>query len=225
MQRPSLGEHGLSAGTAAKADRRQKRFQTCASWLGGVAGAAAGLLVGAYIFETTPGALIGAALGAGFGYNLLPEWLDPILLRFAPDVRQYRAFCLAKAQFDSWETRTREHFWRSLSGHRFERELATVLGRHGYRVTVTPGSGDHGVDLYLERSGRTTIVQCKKTNAPAGPAIARELYGALMATRADEGILASMSGATPGVHRFFADKPLRVMELDEILRLQRDVPE
>ena len=64
------------------------------------------------------------------------------------------------------------------------------------------------------------MVQCKQTKHPVGPAVARELYGALIASKADDGILAVVGGVTRGVHHFFVGKPLRVMDLDEILRLQ-----
>ena len=44
----------------------------------------------------------------------------------------------------------------------------------------------------------------------------------LMASKADDGILAAVGGVTSGVDSFFADKPLRVMGLSEILALQRN---
>ena len=43
-----------------------------------------------------------------------------------------------------------------------------------------------------------------------------------MHCRADEGILAVTAGGTSGVQEFFRGKPLRVMDLAEILSLQRD---
>ena len=88
-------------------------------------------------------------------------------------------------------------------------------------MELTPGSGDKGVDIILRRSGRTIVVQCKQTRTPVGPAAARELYGVLIASKADEGILASVGGATTGVHEFFRGKPLRVMDLSEILALHK----
>jgi restriction system protein len=92
-------------------------------------------------------------------------------------------------------------------------------------VQRTPGSGDAGIDIILQRSGKTTVVQCKQTKNPVGPAVARELYGALIASKADDGILAVTGGVTSGVHQFFVGKPLRVMGLLEIIGLQRAVME
>lgn len=119
------------------------------------------------------------------------------------------------------ELRTRSEFWWSLAGHRFERELAILFQRQGYNVELTPGSNDGGIDIILKRSGRTTAVQCKRTQQPVGPAVAREFYGALIASGADDGILAATGGVTSGVSAFIAGKPIRVMDLSDILRLQR----
>lgn len=65
----------------------------------------------------------------------------------------------------------------------------------------------------------TIVVQCKQTKLPVGPGAARDLYGALIHCGAHEGILATTAGATSGVHEFFKGKPLRVMDLTEILTL------
>ena len=93
-------------------------------------------------------------------------------------LEQYAQFKTALKAFKEWDLRTRSEFWLSLSGHLFEHELATLFRGQGYNVEVTPGSGDHGVDIVLHGAGRTTIVQCKQNKHPVGQAIARELFGA-----------------------------------------------
>jgi restriction system protein len=121
---------------------------------------------------------------------------------------------------------THAAFWQSHSGHQFEHELAKLFTRDGYDTKVTRGSGDGGIDIILRRSGRTTVVQCKQTKNPVGPAVARDLCGAWMNSKADDGILAVTGGVTSGVHQFFAGKPLRVMmDLSEILELHQQSAE
>jgi len=66
-------------------------------------------------------------------------------------------------------------------------------------------------------------VQCKQTRHPVGPAVARELYGALLDWKADDGVLAVTGGVTSGVNQFFDGKPLRVMDLGQILSLHESV--
>jgi restriction endonuclease Mrr len=119
------------------------------------------------------------------------------------------------------ERRRQAAFWQSLSGHRFEHELATLFEQAGYSVQRTRGSGDGGIDIVLRLAGKTIIVQCEQNKHPVAPAVARELYGTLIASKADHGILAVTGGVTPGVHEFFADKPLRIMGLREIISLHQ----
>jgi hypothetical protein len=118
------------------------------------------------------------------------------------------------------ECRRRVEFWRSLTGHAFERELASLFERAGYKVRRTPGSGDGGIDLVLQQGGKTTIVQCKQTKGPVGPSVARDLFGTFMHAGADYGVLAVTGGVTSGVHSFFFGKNLRVMDITQILALQ-----
>ena len=108
-----------------------------------------------------------------------------------------------------------EH-WMSLSGPEFERELATLYRHLGYRVESTPSSGDQGIDLVLRKGGKTTIVQCKGHQAPVGPAIARELFGAMVAFGADDAILACTGGFTRGVKEFVRGKPIDLISASDL---------
>lgn len=197
------------------------------SWshvVGAIVGLLSGFVVGAVLIQSPAGALSGMIFLAVAGGVIAVESEDRLARMLDPRVRRYEAFKAATDAFDAalknaeeQELRTRERFWLSLSGHQFELELADLFKRLGYVVERTPGSRDHGVDLILRRGGRTTVVQCKRHTQPVGPAVARELYGTLVASKADEGILATVGGATSGVHAFFSDKPLRV-----ILTLQNE---
>lgn len=60
-------------------------------------------------------------------------------------------------------------------------------------------------------------MQCKATSKPVGPAVARELYETLVASGADEAILAATSGVTQGTRAFLKGKPITVMALAQIV--------
>jgi HJR/Mrr/RecB family endonuclease len=110
----------------------------------------------------------------------------------------------------------REH-WMSLSGDEFERELGTLYRQLGYRVESTPSSGDQGVDLILRKNGKTTVVQCKSHQSPVGPAIVRELFGSLVAFRADNAILACTGGFTRGVKEFVRGKRIALVSASDLI--------
>ncbi len=113
--------------------------------------------------------------------------------------------------------------WMSLSGPEFERELGTLYRHLGYRVESTPSSGDGGIDLVLRKNGKTTVVQCKSHQAPVGPAIARELLGSLVASGADDAILACTGGFTQGVRKFVRGKPITLISAIELAALGESV--
>ena len=44
----------------------------------------------------------------------------------------------------------------------FERFTGALFEKMGYKVSTTPESGDEGIDLRIEKDGKTGIVQCKR---------------------------------------------------------------
>jgi len=137
-------------------------------------------------------------------------------------VRGARKYEEARSLYQHWVVRTQSEFWRSLSGVAFERELARLYRQLGYQVRVTPASGDGGIDLILSQDGRRTVVQCKATRKPVGPEVVRDLYGTLIDSRADDAILASLSGATAGAADFAYGKQIRIIDLAAIIQMQEE---
>jgi restriction system protein len=99
--------------------------------------------------------------------------------------------------------------------------LAQLNRAMGHTATLTPHSSDEGVDILLEKGGKTFVVQCKAHRKAVGPSTIRELYGTLIASGADGAILASVSGFTAGVVRYVQDKPIELVSLNDIVGFQR----
>ena len=119
--------------------------------------------------------------------------------------------------------RAKRDFWLGLSGVSFEQHLADLYRRHGYDAILTRCTGDAGIDIFLARSGRRIIVQCKRHGRPVGPAVARELYGSLIASGADSAILASTSGFTAGVYDFFRGQSIELIDVESIVEMQEQI--
>ena len=146
--------------------------------------------------------------------------------REAERIRQEAA---AREREREWERQEAERmrlrkitdYWMSLNGAEFERELAALCRNMGYSVQSTPSSGDQGVDLILNNpaTGKTIVVQCKSHKAPVGPAIARELYGSLIHSRADSAVLACTGGFTRGVYEFVRGKPIALVSASDLATL------
>lgn len=148
------------------------------------------------------------------------NWL---LKRFAPLHKGVAEYKSAVEAYNHWFTRTQQEFWLSLNGRMFETELARLYTAFGYRASLTPPSGDRGVDIVLEKDGKTTIVQCKAHKKPVGPHVVRDLHGAMINSNADEAILASISGFTKGVIAYVQDKPIRLVSLQDIIQMQKTI--
>ena len=137
--------------------------------------------------------------------------------------RQNNEYRRAMVEWENWQhefSKGQEAFWRSLDGHQFEVELANLYRALGYTASLTAVTGDDGVDIMLKKSGRTIVVQCKAHGNPVGPHVIRDLYGAMRHFNADEAILASMAGWTQGVVNFARGKPIKLIQLRDIIRMQ-----
>jgi hypothetical protein len=139
-----------------------------------------------------------------------------------PKADAVRRYTDAVVAFRIWLDRSRRDWWLRLSGLKFEIELARLLRALGWEATPTRASGDGGIDIVGQRDGVKFIVQCKNHKSPVGPAVVRELYGALLASDASHAILASTSGFTKGVHEFVNGKPIELISLDWIIRQHMD---
>lgn len=108
---------------------------------------------------------------------------------------------------------------------RFEDVLAEVFRRQGYSVGEQLGGGpDGGVDLVLLKSGKVTLVQCKRwIGKPVGVSIVRELFGVMAAEKADAGILVTTAKFTKDSEYVARGKPLRLIDGEALLPLVRSV--
>ena len=110
-------------------------------------------------------------------------------------------------------------YWLNLSGHQFEKEVAKLYEAHGYDVQVTKGSGDGGIDIFLEKAGRRYGVQCKNHHKAIGPAAIRDLYGTMSHEGLDAGIFIASSGYTKGAKEFAYNKAITLLDINDVLRM------
>jgi restriction endonuclease family protein len=110
-------------------------------------------------------------------------------------------------------------YWLNLSGYQFEKEVAKLYEAHGYDVQVTKGSGDGGIDIFLEKAGRRYGVQCKNHHKAIGPAAIRDLYGAMSHEGLDAGIFIASSGYTKGAKEFARNKAITLLDINNVLRM------
>ena len=123
----------------------------------------------------------------------------------------------------------KEQFWKqywfdiSKNGWNFEKAVGELYRRLGYKVTVTQGTGDGGVDLILKKDREKIIVQCKAHKHQVGPEPVRALWGVREDFGANSAIFVAYSGVTQGVWDFIKGKRLRIVDVNELIQLSIQV--
>ena len=96
----------------------------------------------------------------------------------------------------------------TMSGHEFEHHVAKVMRANGYRVTVTRGSGDYGVDLILNGQ---IAVQVKRYSSPVGPKAVQEVVAGMAIHRCTESWVVTNSTFTAAAIKLAAANGVRLV--------------
>lgn len=87
----------------------------------------------------------------------------------------------------------------NMDGHSFEYFCADILRHEGFsNVTVTPGSGDQGVDILAKKEGITYAIQCKHYSSPVGNTPIQEVFAGKAFYGCQVGIVMTNSTFTTG---------------------------
>ncbi|MGA7133947.1 MAG: restriction endonuclease [Mycobacterium sp.] len=63
----------------------------------------------------------------------------------------------------------------AMTGTEFENYVAARLRRAGWQVTFTSVTGDYGVDLIVEKDGKSVAIQCKRHGNSVGVAAVQQV--------------------------------------------------
>lgn len=107
---------------------------------------------------------------------------------------------------------------RAMSWQNFELLVGEVFRRQGYGVEERGGSApDGGLDLVLRKSGKTTVVQCKRwREVQVSVQPVRELLGVMHAAGADAAIFVSSGTYTSDAVQFVRGQPIRLIDGAEL---------
>ena len=108
---------------------------------------------------------------------------------------------------------------------RCEREVGWLFSQHGYEAEVTKGSGDGGIDIFLKKNGKVSVVQCKRFTHKAGPAVVRDMYGTMMAGNYEEAFVVCPAGFSDNAYDFSKNKKVRLIGLKGIMEMVDAVPD
>lgn len=165
--------------------------------------------------------LLGEALARAAGMRVAPGALAIGALVVLVGAGLLVAVLAGRRHLAARSIQARVIAWNALTPAAFEREVARLFARAGYRVRVVGAAGDGGVDVRVWPERFTIvprsvpgIVQCKRYGAgrAVGPAIVRELIGARAHERAGAAWLATTGRVTMGARRLAAAERIVVLD-------------
>jgi restriction system protein len=110
-------------------------------------------------------------------------------------------------------------FLRQVDPRAFEALVCKLYERMGYSVEPTRYVGDDGVDGYLRKDGKLTILQCKRTKSAIGAPILRDVLGAMHHDKADAAIVVTTGGVSRQARRWAVGTPIRIIQLPELVEM------
>ena len=99
-------------------------------------------------------------------------------------------------------------------GGGFEHACLLALHDTGWSATLTPQTGDQGVDILARKNDISLAIQCKNYRTPIGNSAVQEVHAGMTFYEADIGVVVSLSGYTPSATQLA--KKLRILLLDQV---------
>jgi len=157
--------------------------------------------------------LLGIVIGLKFIFNrVLPDLLKSNRLK--------RRLIAGK----KWRTDRELLSWlRELKPWEFERYIAELFTKLGYKTTITGGAYDKGIDVVAEKDGLKHYIQCKKyITSTVGPGELRDFYGAIADHLAQaKGYFITTNKFTLEAERFAEDKPIELIDSNKLIEYIR----
>jgi restriction system protein len=107
----------------------------------------------------------------------------------------------------------------SMEGTEFEERLAHAFRAGGWRVSLTPATGDFGADLVLERDGTRTVVQAKRWDDSVGIEAVYEVVGAKAHYGASEAVVVTNSAFSPAAVELAEENGVSLVARDELVEM------
>ena len=113
---------------------------------------------------------------------------------------------------------------RSLTGVDFERAVAELYRRMGYKVELTPQSGDQGADLIATKLGERLAVQAKQWAGPVGNSAVQEVAAAIRHYKAHRGVVVTTSSFTKSATDLAKSNEVELVDQDRLESLFKRFP-
>ena len=110
-------------------------------------------------------------------------------------------------------------------GYNFEKYVAKLYRKLGYRVEVTKKSGDQGADVIAYKDNLKYVIQAKFYNNPVGNKAVQEVVGAIGMYNADKGIVVTNSTFTKSAIELAKANNIELIDSNKIEILKKTILE
>ena len=112
---------------------------------------------------------------------------------------------------------------RALNSSEFERYVAYLFERNGYKTTVVGKSHDQGIDVIATKAGTIYYIQCKRlTDWKVRVEQVRDFYGAITDhLNGGKGYYVTTSSYTQEAKDFAKGKPLELLDDEDLISMIR----
>jgi len=105
-----------------------------------------------------------------------------------------------------------------MSGHDFERYVARLLDHQGFSCTVTPGSGDLGVDVVARRGALSYAVQCKRYSSALNRESVSDAVAGKLHYNCGHAMVVTNQYFTPGAKQLGGSTGCVLVDRDELAK-------
>lgn len=107
-----------------------------------------------------------------------------------------------------------------MTGHDFEYFCANLLQKNGFQnITVTQGSGDHGVDILAEKTGVSYAIQCKCYSKDIGNTAVQQVHAGKSIYKRDIAVVLTNRFFTPQAKEEAAILGVKLWDRDILIKL------
>lgn len=108
-----------------------------------------------------------------------------------------------------------------MEGEEFEQFLQYKFKKLGYKVSLTPVTGDYGADLILTRKGEIYVVQAKRYSNNVGVSAVQEVVASMKYYDATNGIVVTNSKFTAAAKKLAEVNEVELWDREQVKQLIR----
>ena len=107
----------------------------------------------------------------------------------------------------------------NMSGHDFENYIGKLFKKNGYRVNVTKGSGDYGVDIIAKKGDHKIAIQTKRRKSKVSRTAVSDAVGGMKHYQCNKSMVVTNNYFTEGAKKLAKSNNCDLVDRKDLERL------